>query len=68
MSPVFVRILIINYSNGSRDFMYMPLTFMQALGCAMSARGFEPIVISEKELNKIKMRKLSMPLLVVETF
>jgi hypothetical protein len=34
----------------------------------MTARGFEPIVISEKELNKIKMRKLTMSLLVVETF
>ena len=68
MSPTFVRILIVKSETNKTEFMYIPLTFLQALKCAMTARGFEPIVVPEKELNKIKERKLSMPLLVVENF
>ena len=57
--------IIVKHANGNREFMYIPLTFIQAATCAMTARGFEPIVIDHKELNKIKERKLSMNLLVV---
>lgn len=68
ISPTYVKILIVKYENGSRELLYIPLTFMQAVNAALSARGFEPIVIEEKELNRIKERKLHMHLLVVETF
>lgn len=45
MSPTYVRILIVNHLDGSKEYMYIPLTFMEAVECALNGRGFEPIII-----------------------
>lgn len=68
LSPLFVRILIVVMEDGKQEYMFIPLSFMEAYECAKSARGFEPIVVKEREINKVKFRKLKMNLLVVESF
>jgi hypothetical protein len=45
--------------------MYAPLTSIEAYECAKTARGFEPIIVKEQEIGKVKTRKLKMGLLVV---
>jgi hypothetical protein len=45
LSPLYVRILIVIKEDGKQDYMFLPLTFIEAYQCAKTARGFEPIVV-----------------------
>lgn len=68
MSPLYVRIVVVEHEDGKVEYMYSPLTHPEALECALSARGFEPLFVKEREINRVKERKLKMGLLVVESF
>lgn len=76
-NPLFVRLILIvdkEVREGKdveyiKDVNYAPLYFEEALECAISNRGFDPIVIrNEKEMKKVKYRKMNMKTLVSESF
>jgi hypothetical protein len=65
LSPLYVRIIIVEFEDGHNEYMYKPLTYIEAYRCARTGKGFEPIIVKEREIGKIKNRKLKMSLLVV---
>lgn len=52
-----------------KDVNYAPLTHAEALKCALVNRGFDPIIVrNDKEMKKVKYRKMAMKTLVSECF
>lgn len=68
LNPVFVRLVL--YRKPDKDVLfYAPLTFAEALSCALNYRGFDPIIVHNySEFKNVKHRKLAMKTLVSECF
>jgi len=40
MSPLYVRIVVVELDDGKVEYMYSPLSHLEAFECALTARGF----------------------------
>lgn len=67
-NPVFVRVIIYKKED-KEEYFYSPLSFMESIKCALTLRGFDPIVVkSEREYKNVKYRKMALKTLISECF
>lgn len=67
-NPVFVRVIIYKKED-KEEYFYSPLSFMESIKCAISLRGFDPIIVkNEREYKNVKYRKMALKTLISECF